>query len=133
MPVLIETNPELNLTIFKATGAVPFSEQMQVLTSFYEGSPTSNVLWDFTRATEVTISNRELRAIIQYTKEHADRRKAGRTALVVNTKLQYGLARMTSTFAEIEETPWPIMVFEQMDEALAWIAETDPKGNIELP
>ncbi|RPJ07110.1 MAG: hypothetical protein EHM37_18490 [Deltaproteobacteria bacterium] len=128
MPVVIEKHPALNLTIFKATGSVPFSEQRQVLTSFYEGSPTSNVIWDFTRATDVTISNSELRAIIQYTKEHAARRQAGRTALVVNTKLQYGLARMTSTFAEIEQTPWPIMVFEQLDEALTWIAERDPTG-----
>jgi hypothetical protein len=123
MPVLIETNPELNLTIFKATGAVTPGEQMQVLKSFYGGSPTLNVIWDFTQLEKVAATSSELREIIQYAKQFSAKRPGGSTALVVNTKLKYGLARMASTFAEIEETPWAMAVFENFNDALAWIAE----------
>lgn len=123
MPISTEKHPELALTIFKAIGDVPFSEQMDRLGLFYKGSPTKNVLWDFTEMEEVNISSDEVKEIVQYTKSHADKRKEGRTALVVDTKLKYGLSRMASTLAEIEDTPWEIKVFENMDAAMAWISE----------
>ena len=123
MPISIETNSELDLTVFKATGTVPFSEQMNVLKIFYEGSPTKNVIWDFTEVDEVDISNNELHAIVRYTKMQSTRRQKGRTALVVNTELKYGLSRMASIFAEIENTPWAMEVFKNMDEAIAWVSE----------
>ena len=128
MPVSTETRPELDLTIFTATGPVPFDEHKQILKTFYKGTPTGNVSWDFTRATNVAIKSDELRAIIQYTREHADRRPAGTTALFVNTTLKYGLARMASTFAELEATPWDMKVFEHLDNALAWIQENQQAG-----
>lgn len=61
---------------------------------------------------------------MQYTKTHSAKRGKGRTALVVDTELKYGLGRMASTFAEIEATPWDIEVFENMDAALSWISES---------
>ena len=122
MPVSTEIKPELDLTIFTATGIVPFSEQMKILRSFYHGSPTRNVIWDFTQAEEVKISSTELQTIVQYTKAHSAQRPGGRTALVVDTKFKYGLGRMASTFAEIEATPWDMEVFDHLDQAMAWIS-----------
>ena len=135
MPVSRETHAEFDLTIFTAMGSVPFSEQMDVLKSFYNGPPTGNVVWDFTHATEVAISGDELRAIIQYTGEHAHLRPAGTTVLVVNTTLKYGLARMASAYAELEATPWDMKIFETLDAALGWIkqsrrAATEPKQEV---
>ena len=115
--------PELDLTIFNATGTVPFKDQMDVLKSFYQGSPTKNVVWDFTRADEINITSDELRAIVKYTRVHSVKRDGGRTALVVNTELKFGLARMASTFAEIEETPWDMEVFENLQAAISWISD----------
>jgi hypothetical protein len=125
MPVSIEKNSKTDLTIFKASGEVPFGEQMNVLKHFYEGSPTRNVIWDFVDTDKVNITNNELQAIVKYSKAHSAKRKEGRTALVVNTKLKYGLARMASIFAEIEATPWDMKVFENMDEAIAWVSERE--------
>jgi len=123
MPITIEKHPAVALTVFKAIGEVPFSEQMDALKLFYKDFPTKNVLWDFTKMEEVNISSDEVKDIIQYTKAHADKRTEGRTALVVDTELKYGLSRMASTLAEIEDTPWEIKVFENMDAAMAWISE----------
>jgi len=125
MPVSIKTLPELDLTIFTAAGATSVAEQKQVLKAFYEGSPTRNVIWDFTRLAEVSASSSDLRDIIQYAKRFSAKRPGGCTALVADTKLKYGLARMASTFAEIEEVPWAMRAFEQLDAALAWIAESN--------
>jgi hypothetical protein len=125
MPISIEKNLGLDLTIFKAIGKVPFKEQMNALESFYEGAPTKNVIWDFMEMDEPNISNDELHAIVEYTKAHSAQRKKGRTALVVNTTFKYGLSRMASIFAEIENTPWVVNVFEDMDAAMAWVSELD--------
>ena len=123
MPVSIEKNSKIDLTIFKASGEMPFSEQMNVLKRFYEGSPTRNVIWDFLDVDNVNMSNSELQAIVKYSKAHSDKRMGGRTALVVNTAFKYGLSRMASIFAEIESTPWDMEVFGNMDEAIAWVSE----------
>jgi hypothetical protein len=123
MPVSIETRPELDLTIFTATGAVSVGEQKQVMKSFYEGTPSRNVIWDFTQMEGAPASSSDLRDIIQYAKRFSDKRSGGCTALVVDTKLKYGLARMASTFAEIEGIPWAMEVFENLDAALARIAQ----------
>jgi len=123
MPVSIETRAELDLTIFTVSGMITVDEQKQRLKSFYEGSPTRNVIWDFSLMEEVNASAGDLREIILYAKQFSGKRPGGRTALIVNTKLKYGLARMASSFAEIEKIPWTIMAFEQPDEALSWIAE----------
>ena len=123
MPVSMETRTELDLTIFTVSGMITVDEQKQKLKAFYEGSPTRNVIWDFSLMEEVSASAEDLRDIILYAKQFAGKRPGGRTALIVNTKLKYGLARMASSFAEIEEIPWTIMAFEQPDEALSWIAQ----------
>lgn len=128
MPVSIETRPELDLTIFRATGIVSVEDQKKELKAFYEGSPTLNVIWDFSMMQEVSATSSELREIILYAKQFTDRRPGGRTALVVDTKLKYGLARMASTFAEIEEIPWDIRAFEDMNSALTWIQESKKTG-----
>lgn len=125
MPVSKETDAALDLTIFTATGTVPFSEQMEALKVFYENTPTRNVIWDFTRVDEVRISGAELQEIVRYTKMHAKRRRGGRTALVANTELKYGFSRMASAYAELEETPWSMEVFEDLNKALAWISGND--------
>jgi len=99
-----------------------------MLKSFYGGEPTRNVIWDFSLLAEINATSDELRGIILYARQFSDKRLGGCTALIVNTKLKYGLARMASTFAEIEKIPWSIRAFEQMDEALAWIADYGRAG-----
>ncbi len=129
MPVTTTTYPELDLTIFTTTGKVSVDQQKQVLKSFYENEPTRNVIWNFSLLEEVSASSSELREIILYAKQFSDRRTGGCTALIVDTQLKYGLARMASTFAEIEHIPWSIRAFEKLDEAMAWISENNQPDN----
>jgi len=128
MPVSTETHPERDLTVFAITGLVSADELQQALISFYEGSPTRNLICDFTHLEKVDASSRELQEIVRYAKRFSHVRTGGRTALVGNTMLKYGLARMASTFAEIEKLPWEIRPFKKLDEALAWVAESGGDG-----
>jgi len=123
MPVSIETRPELDLTIFTVTEAATYSELMPVLESFYSEAPTGNVIWDGTRITEIPLSSRELQTIVQFAHKHSNKRPAGNTALIVNSSLNYGMARMASTFAELDAMPRNIEIFKNLNEALKWIKQ----------
>ena len=123
VPISTETREELDLTILTATGEAPFSELMQAMESFYTGSPTANLIWDCSQVTEINILNRELQTIVQYAKKHSDKRAGGQTALVANSSLKFGLARMTSIFAELVGLPWEMKIFKNLDAAMAWIKE----------
>jgi len=123
MPISTETREELDLTILTATGEAPFSELMQAMKSFYTGSPSANLIWDCSQVTEINILSRELQTIVQYAKQHSDKRIGGNTALVANSSLKFGLARMTATFAELAGLPWEMKIFKNLDTALDWIEE----------
>jgi len=123
MPVSTETREELDLTILTATGAAPFNELIQALETFYTGSPTKNLIWDCSQVTEINILNRELQTIVQYAKKHSGKRPGGNTALIANSTLKFGLARMTSIFAELVGLPWKMKIFKNLDAAMEWIKE----------
>jgi hypothetical protein len=124
MPVTTTRHPELDLTVLAITGIVSADELQQALILFYEGSPTRNLICDFTHLGKVDASSRDLHEIIRYAKRFSHKRTGGRTALVGNTMLKYGLARMASTFAELEKLPWEMRPFKKLDEAMAWITGT---------
>ena len=121
MSIRIETRPENDLTIFTAVGCLTFDDQMSALCSFYENSPTRFVIWDLSGITGSRISTFQLRKIIAYTKQHGEKRPEGVTALVTSNVLDFGLARMSSSLADIEETPWDIVPFKSFDKALRFI------------
>jgi len=63
----------------------------------------------------------ELREIVAFIKHHENKRSGGKTALVSETNLDYGLSRMSNSYAEIADLPWEIQAFRSMDEAIKWI------------
>ncbi len=121
MPVTIEYRYDQNLTIFMASGQLTYEDQMSVLKTFYQNDPTLHVIWDLTRISGQRITADELQKIIAYTKKHDHKRTGGTTALVVTNQLDFGIARMSSTLAEIEHTPWEIVSFSTLDDALSYI------------
>ena len=65
----------------------------------------------------------ELRDIANFTKQHEEFRRSGKTALVASTDLTFGLGRMYDTLVEIENLSHSVKVFRPMDEAIKWLGE----------
>ena len=125
MPISSKVLKNKDLTIFTATGELTLEVQMDALKPFYEGEPTRNVLWDMRGITGIRISSDELQLIIKYIKLHTERRPSGKTALVTKSDLDFGLGRMSESYAQQENLPWEIRVFASMSEAKKWLDE-DP-------
>ena len=113
-----------DLTIFTIKGNLTFDQQIEVLKKFYHEGPSANMIMDFRKMEGNRISSEEIKKIILFAKKNESRRPCGKTALVSNKDLDYGLSRMSATYGEVKKLPWKIQAFRSMDEALRWI-----KGN----
>ena len=111
------------MTVFTVAGALTYAEQLAALQEFYDGNPTANVLWDFRSIEGNRITIEELNKIIVFIKRRESKRPHGKTALVSTTDLDFGLSRMSQTYADIHNVPWQIRAFRSMDEAIKWIKE----------
>ena len=123
MPIEIETDNDSQLTRFKVTGEATFEEGLSANRTFYEGSPTKNVLWDFSGASLDKITSDQFRQIVDSVKHLTGKRRNGKTAFLVSRDLEFGIARMLQVFTEINEPPFNVQVFKSMDEVTRWFRE----------
>ena len=87
--------------------------------------PDANSLCDLRGAGVEAFTGPEVRRIVDAVLEHRGAPPGIRTAIVVGRDLSYGLARMFAQQLEAE-SPSDVMVFRDMDEAMAWL-EGDEK------
>ena len=62
-----------------------------------------------------------MRTFIEKAAQLGKVRENGRTAVLVNSQLQYGLARMAETFGEFASLPFEFHVFKDRETAMAWL------------
>lgn len=125
MAIRIVHRPELDLTMFLVEEA-SVEERIAALKWFYDEGTTRNALWDLTALEGARPTADEIRTIVGILNDHAHKRPAGRTALVGESDLDFGLSRMGSILSELGKLPWQIQAFRTREEALAWI--TDAQG-----
>ena len=123
MPVKTEVDYEKQLTIKTVTGEPSFEESITNFRQFYEGKLTKKVLWDFSKASLSRISSNQIETILDYIKQHAEKRAGGKTAIVVSKTLEYGMSRMIQTLSELKSIPLEIKIFRSIEEAAQWLSK----------
>ena len=124
MPIESKIDQSGLLTTHVVTGKLSAEMIINSIKAFYRKKPTKNVIWDC-RDTEpdTLLTYSAIEDIVRLTKEHANRRESGKTALVVSTDETFGLGRMYEILADISDLPHSVRVFRSMDEATSWIRE----------
>jgi hypothetical protein len=119
----IETtcDPSRDLTVVKATGKMTSDDFLDWTANYYSGSTTLHVLWDLSEANLSELNTGNIRDDAKLTKSLADKRKGGKTAIVSGNALEYGLSRMLETFYEMEEVPFEVQVFYNINDAMEWL------------
>jgi hypothetical protein len=122
MPITSRIDSSRDLTIHTAKGDVSIDEIMEKVEALYGSSHrTLNVLWDFRNAALSRIPSEDIRSLIDLAEPHRKiPRKGGKTAIVVQTAVDFGLSRMYENLAD--RLPHETMVFQSMEEALHWIS-----------
>jgi len=127
MPVKTVIDQERDITEHIASGDVIDDEMFEAQREFYDNGPTSLQLWDMTECSVTGVTIGGMRTFIEKASRQGVARKNGKTAVVVNSQLQYGLARMAEAFAEFASIPFAFRVFRERDEAVVWLKE-ESKG-----
>jgi len=119
----IETKYDLpkDLTIFKVVGKMVIVDFYDCLESYHEGEVTPLTLWDLTEADISEISSDEISNFAQYSRNFAEIRRGGKTAIVFNDSFDYGLGRMFAIYLELADVPFEIDTFRSLDNAKKWL------------
>ncbi len=112
-----------NLTIYTCKGQISVDEIGKKVKSFYEGTPSRNVIWDFTEADLSSITADEISALASGVKRLAHSREGGKTAIMAPEDISYGFGRMYQIFAEIYAQIADIGVFRSKLEAERWLSD----------
>jgi hypothetical protein len=100
-------------------------EQMFAAQTEFYGAPTLLQLWDMTEAGVGSTTSEGLAQFVAKAARLGQERAGGKTAVVVRSDLQFGLARMSEAFAASHPLPYTLRVFRDRDQALAWLTGPD--------
>ena len=116
-------DPNKDLTSFKVTGKLTAADLYDCVSNFFGGSVTLDTLWDITEAEIPVGSADEISNLAQYVRNLSYARNGGKTAIISNNDLGYGMSRMLGTLYEMEKVRFEIQVFRSIDEATQWLGD----------
>lgn len=124
MSGVVETqvDRERDLTTYTVSGDFTAEQIGQAIRDFYDGQPTTRVLWDFTAATFGNISAFVPQQMAGASQQHiGSDRQGGMTALVFASDVGFGLGRMFETFRSLQGSDVTYGTFRSREKALQWL------------
>jgi hypothetical protein len=123
MPITAQIDKSKDLTVFTAKGVLSFENAMPVVKAFYDGDPTKHVIWDMTDTAEVQFTSEEVIKIATFEPRIKGKRALGKTAFVAQKDILFGLSRMFEIHSGMVNSPYPVMVFRDIEQAYNWLDE----------
>jgi hypothetical protein len=115
--------PEFDFTRFVSKGETTIEMWLQTIASYGAEGMTTRELYDLRQQTNL-FSVEEISRILNQTLNDQDLRPPkGKTAVVVDEAVKFGLARMYELRAEAEDISSNTQVFLDLDQALDWLGE----------
>ena len=118
---------ENDLSVVKAVGRISEADFQEWAQDFYSGQVTADILWDLTAADLSTITNDDIQEIARRAGAFSSKRKGGRSAFVCGHDLAYGLSRAFEAYTMIDELPFQVQVFRDLDDAREWLGINNPE------
>lgn len=121
MKIRVHQYKDLDLTIHEAAEQLNTHDIISVLKDFYQNRVTTYLIWDLNKGGNPELSPNDIIKIIGISIEYGSQRKTGKTAIVTDNDLYYGLSRMYETYSEMEtDLPLRVQVFRNFKQAIAW-------------
>lgn len=112
---------EKDLTIISVSGLFSIDQIIAVVDQYYASEITQNLIYDLSRADMSSLKAHDFKRIISHARQYMHLRKGGKTAFVLGSDLDFGLARMYETYSELKNHPIPQAVFKSLDQAMHWL------------
>jgi len=126
MPITSTTDTSRDITTLTATGKITLEEIIIVVKTFKDDPPAKNILWEFSEAypgDPFGAMDMDRIAALATTNLNLREQPDGKTAFVAASDFIFGLARMYTTYLELQGPSHEIQVFRALDEAHEWLAE----------
>ena len=123
MPIGTIRNSTNAITEHIATGQVTDDEMFASQKEFLEKNPSKLELWDMSDSDLSKITIDGMRKFLSRAAKMGSAREGGRTAVVVQSTLQFGLGRVAETFSDFIPLPFEFRLFKQRIDAIAWLNE----------
>ena len=113
------------ITVWKAFGRLTLPEIHASMADFGSSGPTCRVLCDLTQATVADLTTTEIEDVITRIGRRIHGGNGAKAAIVAHGAVDYGLARMFSTFSEIAALPVMVKVFKNAEVAKQWLCSQE--------
>jgi hypothetical protein len=123
MEIFSDDRPDSPFRRHRVEGKLDFDALVAELRDIYGDPsfrPDQDSLWDLRGARLATVSTPEVRRIVDLVLKHWGTEGAPRSALVVSTEADFGMARMYEMLIAAELGP-SVGVFRDVEEAEAWL------------
>jgi len=118
-------NEKSKYRIHRLTGEFIFDDLFEYLVNVYDDKnfdPNLNSVWNLTDVGGIEkISTDQIQKIVAYVSWKREKYGSMKTALVVSSRINYGIARMIEQSLEAASKS-EIMVFRDLESALDWIS-----------
>lgn len=115
------------IMVLTAKGRLTFHEIRNKMADFNACIRMSRILCDLSRATVADLTSIEIEEIITLIcqKVNGNGVRDAKSAIVVHGTVDFGLARMFSTFSELADLPVQVKVFRTPEVATEWLVAPD--------
>ena len=117
-----------HITVCTAKGRLTFPEIRAKVIDLSTSGVTPRVLCDLTQATVADLTSKEIEDIIKLISHYVTGAGGGKAAIIAHSGVDYGLARMFGTFAELAGLPVKVRVFRTSEIAKAWLKDPEYIG-----
>lgn len=112
---------ETDLTIYTVSGEASLGDVITVLKNVDQNELTKNCIWDFRGGTASCFSAEDVKTLARFSAQYCTRRNGGKTAVVVSSNLDFGLARMYQAHAENLAKDVAVGIFRDWQRCFAWV------------
>jgi hypothetical protein len=121
MPITTKLDKDRDLVEISAVGEITNEDMFACQALLYEHEPACLQLWDMSGADLSHATTQGLRRFVELAAKYGQARRGCRTAVLVESKLQYAFGRMSQLLGHVDDLPFSLKIFKDREEALAWL------------
>lgn len=109
-----------DVVVLRVIGGVTFEEITEAMKRHFP-NVTKHLIWDYTNGDLSHVTAEDFRKVPDMAAKYFTNRQKGRTTFACPNDLTYGMLRMYTAFADLDNMPYEYEVHRNFEDALKWV------------